>query len=199
MTRFVTWVQSIALSIGGPGLFIIAFLDSSFLSFPEAVDIIIATAAIHDPSIMLYYATMATAGSLAGCLTLYSVGRRGGEAMLRSKFGARRLGRATALFQRYGVWAVIIPALLPPPAPFKLFVLLAGVSGLRPVPFGIAVLIGRSIRYFGIGILAVWYGRQALDFLHRHGRPVAIAFMVLVVAALVWVLTRRRPEPDFDR
>jgi membrane protein DedA with SNARE-associated domain len=142
---------------------------------------------------------MATAGSLAGCMALYAVGRRGGQAMLRSRFGTRRLQRATTLFQRFGIWAVVIPSLLPPPAPFKLFVLLAGVAGVRPARFALAVLIGRSVRYFGIGVLALWYGRQTMDFLHRHGRPVAIAFLVLVAAAVVWLLARRRAEPDFDR
>lgn len=198
MTRLLAWVQSVALTIGGPGLFIIAFLDSSFLSFPEVVDLIIATAAIQDSSVMVYYAAMATAGSLLGCLALYSVGRRGGQAVLRSRFGTRRLQRATALFHRYGIWAIVIPALLPPPAPFKLFVLLGGVAGVRPLRFAMAVLIGRSIRYFGIGILAIWYGRQTLEFVHRHGRPVAIVFLVLVVAGIAWFLMRRRPEPDFD-
>jgi len=198
MTRLLAWVQSVALTIGGPGLFIIAFLDSSFLSFPEVVDIIIATAAIQDSSVMIYYASMATAGSLVGCLALYAVGRRGGQAVLRSRFGTRRLQRATALFQRYGMWAIVIPALLPPPAPFKLFVLLGGVAGVRPLRFATAILIGRSLRYFGIGILAIWYGRQTLDFLHRHGRPVAIAFVVVVVAAILWFLLRPRPERDFD-
>ena len=192
MKGLLEWVQSAAVAIGGPGIFIIAFLDSSFLSFPEVVDLIVVTVAVRQPYRMAYYAGMATAGSVLGCLALYYVGRRGGQAMLNSRFGSDRLRRGTTLFERYGIWAVIVPSLLPPPAPFKLFVLLAGVSGLKPVRFTLAVLIGRSVRYFGVGILALWYGRQTLEFLHQHGRVVALTSLALVAAGILWVVWRRR-------
>jgi membrane protein YqaA with SNARE-associated domain len=192
MKGLLEWVQSVAVAIGGPGIFIIAFLDSSFLSFPEVVDLIVVTVAVRQPYRMAYYAGMATVGSVLGCLALYYVGRRGGEAMLNSRFGSDRLRRGTRLFERYGIWAVVVPSLLPPPAPFKLFVLLAGVSGLRPVRFTLAVLVGRSIRYFGVGILALWYGRQTLEFLHQHGRAVALTSLALVAAGIFWAVWRRR-------
>lgn len=192
MKGLLGWVQSVALAIGGPGLFIIAFLDSSFLSFPEVVDLIIVTAAVQQPYRMTYYAAMATAGSVIGCYALYSVGRRGGRAMLHSRFGAERLKFASSMFERYGMWAVLVPSLLPPPAPFKLFVLLAGVSGLSPVRFVTAALAGRSIRYFGAGLLAVWYGRQTIELLRRHGRWVAIVGLALTAATIVWLVWRRR-------
>jgi membrane protein YqaA with SNARE-associated domain len=192
MKGLLEWVQSTAVAIGGPGIFIIAFLDSSFLSFPEVVDLLVVTVAVRQPYRMVYYAAMATAGSVLGCLALYYVGRRGGRAMLNSRFGSDRLRRGTELFERYGIWAVIVPSLLPPPAPFKLFVLLAGVSGLKPVRFTLAVLVGRAIRYFGVGILALWYGRQTLEFLHQHGRAVAFTSLALVAAGIAWAVWRRR-------
>jgi membrane protein YqaA with SNARE-associated domain len=192
MKGLLEWVQSTAVAIGGPGIFIIAFLDSSFLSFPEVVDLLVVTVAVRQPYRMVYYAAMATAGSVLGCLALYYVGRRGGKAMLNSRFGSDRLRRGTQLFERYGIWAVIVPSLLPPPAPFKLFVLLAGVSGLKPVRFTLAVLVGRAIRYFGVGILALWYGRQTLEFLHQHGRAVAFTSLALVAAGIAWAVWRRR-------
>jgi membrane protein YqaA with SNARE-associated domain len=192
MKRLLAWVQSVAVAIGGPGIFIIAFLDSSFLSFPEVVDLIIVTIAIQQPYRMVYYAAMATAGSVVGCLALYFVGRRGGQALLQSRFGTDRVHRASTLFNRYGVWAVIVPSLLPPPAPFKVFVLLAGVSGLKPLRFTMAVLVGRSVRYFGVGLLALWYGRQTLEFLHRHGRVFTIVTLGLFVLLVAWLFWRRR-------
>jgi membrane protein YqaA with SNARE-associated domain len=192
MKRLLAWVQSVAVAIGGPGIFIIAFLDSSFLSFPEVVDLIIVTIAIQQPYRMVYYAAMATAGSVVGCLALYFVGRRGGQALLQSRFGTDRVQRASLLFNRYGVWAVIVPSLLPPPAPFKVFVLLAGVSGLKPLRFTMAVLVGRSVRYFGVGLLALWYGRQTLEFLHRHGRVFTIVTLGLFVLLVAWLFWRRR-------
>ena len=85
--------------------------------------------------------------------------------LIRRRFHGRTLDRATRLIQRYGVLTLVIPAILPPPAPFKLFVLLAGVSGVRPVPFALSIAAGRGVRYFGIGLLSVWYGRQAVTFL----------------------------------
>ncbi len=191
MKGLLAWVQSVALAIGGPGLFIIAFLDSSFLSFPEVVDLIIVTAAVQQPYRMVYYATMATVGSVLGCFALYMVGRRGGRAVLHSRFGAERLKAASDMFERYGMWAVLVPSLLPPPAPFKVFVLLAGVSGLSRLRFVAAAAIGRSIRYFGAGLLAVWYGRQTLDFLRQHGRWVAIIGLTVTAATIAWLIWRR--------
>ena len=91
---------------------------------------------------MPYYAAMATAGSVAGCLVLYVIARKGGDALIRRRFHGRTLDRATRLIQKYGVLTLVIPAILPPPAPFKLFVLLAGVSGVKPLPFA-AVDCGR--------------------------------------------------------
>ena len=97
MSRIVSWVQAFALSVGGPGLFFIAFLDSSFLSLPEINDILVIVMVIENKELMPYYATMATLGSVTGCLLLYVIGRRGGEAMIRRRFGGPKLERAMEL------------------------------------------------------------------------------------------------------
>jgi len=92
----------------------------------------------------------------------------------------------------------VIPAILPPPAPFKLFVLLAGVSGVKPVPFALSIAAGRGVRYFGIGVLSVWYGQQAVTFLQEHGASVAIGIAVLAAVGVAgWMALRhyRRREP----
>ena len=149
MAKIVSWVQAFALSIGGPGLFLIAFLDSSFLSLPEINDILVIVMVIENKELMLYYASMATLGSVVGCLLLYGIGSRGGQPLLRKRFGGPRLERAMELSRKYGVLAVAIPAILPPPAPFKVFVLLAGVSRVPLLQFVLAVTFGRGIRYFG--------------------------------------------------
>jgi membrane protein YqaA with SNARE-associated domain len=197
MKTFVTWIQAVAAAIGGPGLFIIAFLDSSFISLPQINDLLVISMVIQHPYWMPYYAFMATAGSVAGCLVLYALARKGGDALIRKRFKGRSLDRATRLIQRYGVLALVVPAILPPPAPFKLFVLLAGVSGVRPVPFALSIAAGRGFRYFGIGILSVWYGQAAVTFLETHGRTLAIWLaIVIVVAAVAWAVVRHlRREP----
>ncbi len=196
MSRIVTWVQTFALSIGGPGLFFVAFLDSSFLSLPEINDLLVVMLVIQNKERMAYYALMATLGSIAGCLVLYFLGRKGGEALVRRRFGGPRLDRALALYQRYGVLTVAIPAILPPPSPFKVFVLLAGVTGLPVVQFVTAIALARGLRYFGEGWLAVRYGDQAIALLEENGRAVALVIAAVVVAAavayLIW--SRRRPS-----
>jgi membrane protein YqaA with SNARE-associated domain len=193
MHRLVDWVKGIALALGGPGLFLIAFLDSSFLSFPEVCDFLIILLTVQHEERMLYYALMTTLGSVAGCFALYMVGRKGGEAFLRRRFHERHVERAMDVFRRYGVLAVIVPSLLPPPMPFKIFVLAAGVARVGYVEFLIAVSIGRGIRYFGEGFLALWYGEAATAFLRDNARQVAVWSAVVVLAlGAAWMLWRRR-------
>jgi len=193
MTRVVEWIQGFAISLGGPGLFLIAFLDSSFLSFPEVNDLLIIWLTTQHPERMLYYALMTTLGSIAGCLALYTLARKGGEAFLRKRFHERHIDRAMDLFQRYGLLAVLIPSILPPPAPFKIFVLAAGVARVKLTHFITAIAIGRGVRYFGEGLLAVWYGEAAADFLRDNAKPVAISVAVVVfVGALAYILWQRR-------
>ena len=135
MSRLVSWMEALAASFGGGGLFVVAFLDSSFLSLPEINDVLVVLMVTRNKALMPYYAAMATLGSITGCLVLYTVGRKGGEAILRKRFTGPRVEKALALFQRFGVLAIIVPALLPPPAPFKVFVLLSGVARVPIVTF----------------------------------------------------------------
>jgi membrane protein YqaA with SNARE-associated domain len=193
MLRIVSWVQVFALSVGGAGLFFIAFLDSSFLSLPEVNDILVIVMVIENPELMPYYATMATLGSVTGCLLLYVMGRRGGERLLRRRFGGSRLERAMELSRKYGVMAVAIPAVLPPPVPFKVFVLLAGVSGVPLAQFVGAVAFGRGVRYFGEGWLAVRYGEVAIELLEQNGRMFSLILVALILlCGLTYFLWSRR-------
>jgi membrane protein YqaA with SNARE-associated domain len=185
-------VQAWAAGMGGVGLFVIALLDSSFLSFPQVNDLLIIVLSTNYPARMPYYAAMTTAGSLIGCFMLYAVARRGGESLLRKRLKGRYVDRALDLYQRYGLLAVVVPALLPPPVPFKVFVLLAGAAAVAPWRFGLAVAIGRGIRYFGQGYLAVLYGEQAAAFMKAHGAEIGIGLAVLAVCAGVAVAMIRK-------
>ena len=193
VARIVTWIQAFALGIGGPGLFVVAFLDSSFLSLPEINDLLVVMLVIEHNARMPYYALMATLGSLAGCLVLYWVGRTGGEALVRRRFGGPRMERALGLSKRYGVLAIAVPAILPPPAPFKIFVLLAGVAAVPVWQFATTIAVARGFRYFAVGVLSVRYGDDAIAFIEANGRAVALVLAALVVVAgLAWILWRRR-------
>jgi membrane protein YqaA with SNARE-associated domain len=192
MRRLLDWVQGFASALGGPGLFVLAFLDSSFLSFPEVCDALIVLLTIRHPERMLYYATLCTAGSVLGCYALYYVSRRGGEAFLRKRVSGASLDRAMARFDRYGMLAIIVPSLLPPPMPFKAFVFAAGVARMRTLDFIAAVTIGRAIRFYGEGFLALWYGERALAFLRENMRlSILIALGLAAALAAAWVFWKR--------
>jgi membrane protein YqaA with SNARE-associated domain len=189
----MTAIQEWATGLGGVGLFVIAALDSSFLSFPQINDVLIIVLSTQNPDRMPYYAAMTTAGSLLGCFVLYGFAWRGGELFLRKRFSGPRVERGLRLYQRHGLLAVIVPALLPPPTPFKLFVLLAGAARVSPWKFGTAILIGRGIRYFGQGYLAVLYGERAAALARENAAAVGIGLAVLViVAGIVYYFVRTR-------
>lgn len=194
MSGIINAIQEWASELGGIGLFIIALLDSSFLSFPQVNDLLIIVLSTKYPERMPYYAGMTTAGSMIGCFLLYGVARRGGEVFLRKRLKGPYVDRAMALYQRHGLLAVVVPALLPPPVPFKVFVLLAGAAAVSPLRFGIAVGLGRGIRYFGQGYLAVLYGEQAAEFMTTHGAEIGIGLAVtaILIGAAVFLVRRRR-------
>jgi membrane protein YqaA with SNARE-associated domain len=190
---FIAWLSGAALSLGGPGLFAVAFLDASFISLPQINDILVVLMVTADKPWMLYYAAMATLGSVAGCYTIYVLAGKGGEAFLRRRIRTGQLERALELYRRHGMLALIVPALLPPPAPFKLFVLVAGVAHVRPVSFILAVTAARGARYVALGVLATYYGDAALELMRTRGQEVALGLAAIIVAVVVtmWLLQRR--------
>src|SRR5882672_2413054 len=188
MSRFVGWIQMTALAWGAPGILLVAFLDSSILSLPEIADLLVVWMVTKRPSLFLLYVGCATIGSVLGCLALYYIGRKGGEALMRKRFSSGRVDRTLASFRRHGVMAVLVPAILPPPAPFKIFVLMAGVAEISAGRFATAILIGRGARYFVEGLLALWYGERAIAFMREHGVAVALAAVGVIGAGFVLYL-----------
>jgi membrane protein YqaA with SNARE-associated domain len=195
MSRFADLIRSLALALGAPGLFLVAFLDSSFLSLPEINDLLLIWMVTRHKGRIVLYAAASMLGSIAGCFVLYYLGRKGGEALIRRRFGDDRVERALATVRRHGVMAVLIPSLLPPPAPFKIFVLLAGVAGISASRFAVAVGIGRGLRYFGEGLLAVRYGDRATAYLENNLGRVSLALIGLIILGLagsaLWSRARR--------
>jgi membrane protein YqaA with SNARE-associated domain len=192
MRRIVEWAQGFALALGAPGLFVVAILDSSILTLPEINDILVVLLVTRHNALLALYAGAATAGSIVGSLVLFTIGRKGGEAVLRKRFSVERSTRAMAFIEKYGVLAIIIPSLLPPPMPFKMFVLLSGVARMSVPRFITAVAIGRGTRYFGEGLLALRYGDQTLAFIHEHSWTVGIVLTIaLAVGVAVYALAGR--------
>ena len=115
MSRFLAWVQGVAGALGGPGLFLISFLDSSFLSFPEVTDILIVVLVTKHPERFLWYTALPTIGSIAGSYVLYALARRGGESFMRRRLSEKHVERAFAVFRKYGILTVAVTSILPPP------------------------------------------------------------------------------------
>jgi membrane protein YqaA with SNARE-associated domain len=189
MRRTVRWVRELALALGAPGLFLVAFLDSSILSLPEIADLLVVWMVTRHKSRFVLYALSATVGSIAGCLLLYYIGKKGGDAFVRTRFGDTKVERSLASFRRHGIMAVLIPSLLPPPAPFKIFVLLAGLANISVRNFTIAIAIGRGARYFIEALLALRYGDRAMAFIDRNAALASVvAVGILLAGAVAYIL-----------
>jgi membrane protein YqaA with SNARE-associated domain len=192
------WKQKVlafAGALGAPGLFLISFLDSSVLTFPVINDLLLIELSIQKPERMPLYAAMAMTGSVLGCLLLYFIAKKGGEAFFQRKAGAR----AQAIrrwVERNGFGGMLAAALLPPPTPFKIFVFAAGVFEVPLGSFSSAIALSRAIRYFGIGYLAIRFGEQAMPFIAQHKSQVAIVVGVFVAAsyALSRLILREKTE-----
>ena len=178
------WKQKVVAFAGGlgaPGLFLISFLDSSVLTFPVINDLLLIELSIQHPARMPVYALLAMLGSVLGCVLLFYLAEKGGEALFHKHAG----DRAQAIHNwvvHNGFWGMLFAALLPPPTPFKVFVVAAGVFEIRLASFVSAITIARLIRYFGIGFLAIRYGHEALPFLKQHIWSVS-ALLILLAAA----------------
>jgi membrane protein YqaA with SNARE-associated domain len=178
------WLQAIVASAGGAGLFLIAFLDSSVLTFPVINDLLLIDLSIRNPARMPYYAAMATIGSVGGCVLLYYLARKGGEAMFHKHAGPRAQ-KIHAWINRNGFLSILVTALLPPPNPFKVFVIAAGALEMPVRQFVLGLLVARGLRFFGEGFLAVRYGGQASQFLLTHKLGVTGVALLVVVALYV--------------
>jgi membrane protein YqaA with SNARE-associated domain len=194
LRAFINWLNAVAVVLGGPGLFAVAFLDSSFVSLPQINDVLVVLMVTEHKARMPYYALMATLGSVAGCYVIYYLAEKGGEALLRTRLSSGRIDRALAVYKRYGLLALVVPALLPPPAPFKLFVLAAGVANVRPVAFVTAIAVARGVRYLALGVLAIYYGDAALELMRTKGAVIGmwLAGLIGVGAAIYYIRSRRR-------
>lgn len=184
------WKQKIVAFAGGlgaPGLFLISFLDSSVLTFPVINDLLLIELSVQRPARMVLYAAMAMLGSTLGCVLLYFLAKKGGEALFHRKAGPRG-AKIRHWVEKNGFAGMLVAALLPPPTPFKFFVLAAGVFEVPLLSFTSAIALARAVRYFAIGYLAVRYGSQALPFLGEH--KLLVATVVIILVALSFAISR---------
>jgi len=179
------WLAALVATMGGGGLFVATFLDSSVLTLPFIADGLVIDLSLQRPARMPYYCAMAALGSLAGCIWIYLLAKKGGEAYFERHRGAHKV---KGWVQRNAFLSVFVPGILPPPFPFKVFVLAEGVFQVPLRTFVLALLCGRGLRYFVEGILAVRYGDAVLVYLMAH--KVGFVVAALAVLATLYIVSR---------
>jgi len=168
--------------LGGLGLIPLGLLDNSPIPIPGAMDVATLVLSARQPQLWLYYAVMATVGSLVGGFVTYRLARRGGKAVLERRFSRRKVDKVCELFERWGFGAIVIPALLPPPVPMVPFLLAAGAMQYPVRKFLAALALGRVARYMLLAYLAARYGRRIIAFIRVHGHPVALGIIIVLLA-----------------
>jgi membrane protein YqaA with SNARE-associated domain len=190
--RLGYFVVHVPVYVAGPAMILIGALDSSLLSLPEINDYLVVARCYAHPKSVWLFPLFPAIGSMIGCLLLYSIMRRGGLAILHRRFRIDRVQRVEQAYARFGILALAIPAILPPPLPFKIFVATAGALQFPRRKFLITILVARSIRYYTEGVLAVFYGRRVLNFLQDNGLIiVTIVGGLCVIGLVIYLLSKR--------
>lgn len=198
--RLSLWLQAYIagtpIYIAAPVMVVVGALDSSLLSLPEINDYLVVARCLSDPKSVFYFPLFAAAGSVIGCLLLYTIMRRGGQAVMRRRFSAENIARVERAYARFGFLALAVPALLPPPMPFKIFVATAGALEYPRWRFVVTVMIARTVRYTVEGALVLLYGRRILHFVKVNGLLIlSVAAALLVAGVGVYVLARHIRSP----
>ena len=192
LRRLGFFIAHVPIYVAGPVMILVGALDSSLLSLPEINDYLVIARCFTHPRAVVFFPLFASTGSMLGCLLLYTILQRGGLAVLHRRFKLEHIQRVERAYARFGILALAIPALLPPPMPFKIFVATAGALQFPRRRFLITILVARSVRYYTEGILAVYYGRRVLVFLQDNGLMIVTAVFALCLAALaIYLLSNK--------
>jgi len=193
-------LQAALIGMGSLGVFAIALLDAALIPLPGGPDVVVMTLAHHNHAMTPVYVIAAIAGSTIGSLFLYFIARKGGQAALK-KFSPQKRARVEDLINRYDVWALLLAAVLPPPFPFKIFVLSAGAFRMQLWRFITAMVIGRGVRFILEGWMAVNYGEQATDIFKQHYPKIGLglAAAVMIIFLFNSLLKRRHSNDELKR
>ena len=188
-------MKVLLLPLGPWGVLVIATVDSAFMGIP--LDPVIVGYVWAKPHLFWAFCLMGAAGSAIGSLVPYWIGYKGEELLLEKRIPPRTLEKIRAAFNRHEVLALVIPSMLPPPTPFKLFVLFAGAARLTVRDFLLAIFAGRMLRFLILSALTVVFGPAALGLVRQHGRAVLAVVLACVVAGVLiwWLRKRRTPGP----
>lgn len=182
-----------------PLMVLVGALDSSLLSLPEVNDYITIARIANNPNEVYYFPLFPAIGSVIGCLVLYRIARSG-EQFVAKRFHPKHLDRVEAMYRKWGLFALVIPALLPPPIPFKIFVVAAGAFNYPVGRFALTVLIARTARYYFWGILAYFYRNEVKKTLSwmEHNFFTVLAVLLgatFLILAVRWATVRMKGAP----
>lgn len=198
MTRWNKVLLPAIIAWGMPGAFVIALLDSS--SLPVPMDAILAALVWKDKPHFLLYCLLASLGSAIGGLVPYGIGRAGGELFLLKRINRERMEQLRAKFERQEFLAMMIPSMLPPPTPWKLFVFAAGVFEMRVLPFMLAVAAGRMLRWIVLSVLVLCFGDQVVGIVAHHAGPVVLGVCLLAAVGFAgWWIRRKRSSKSEEK
>jgi len=190
--RLGYFIVHVPIYVAGPTMILIGALDSSLLSLPEVNDYLVVARCYTHPKTVFFFPLFAAIGSLLGCLLLYTILSRGGRAVLHRRFRIEHVLRVERAYARFGILALVVPALLPPPMPFKIFVATAGALQFPRRRFLLTIFLARSLRYYVEGTLAVFYGQRVLRFFKDNGLLIiSIVTGLCVVGLAIYLLTSR--------
>jgi membrane protein YqaA with SNARE-associated domain len=196
LKKYTAWILKALAPLGPWGVFAIAAVDGSLFGMP--VDAVVAFYVYNDRPRFLFYVVMASAGSALGSIVIYAIGYFGGETVLRKRISEERFHKIHASFDRHEFWAVMFPAMLPPPTPFKLFVLAASAFEMRFTHFLAAVFAGRCVRFLVLAILTIEFGPQVVhvvgSLVKQHAWWVVITLVIAVTLGVFVWWKRRQPS-----
>lgn len=197
LARYTAWIWVLLQHLGIWGVFVIAFADSALLGMP--IDAIVATYVYQDRKRLLFYVFMASLGSALGSIPLYLIGYLGGETVLRKRISEERFLRIHRSFERHEFWALMFPGMLPPPMPFKIFVLGAAVFEMRFRDFFAAIFAGRFVRFLVLSLLTLWFGPAIVGLIGGLVRQ-HLSWLLGAISGgvLVWLLMRRSKKRKRD-
>src|SRR5205823_10873853 len=192
LRRLGFFIAHVPIYVAGPVMILVGALDSSLLSLPEINDYLVIARCFTHPRAVVFFPLFASTGSVLGCLLLYTILQRGGLAVLHRRFKLEHIQRVERAYARFGILALAVPALLPPPMPFKIFVATAGALQFPRRRFLVTILLARSLRYYVEGTLAVFYGQRVARFLQDNGIIIiSVVTGLCLIALAIYLLSGR--------
>jgi membrane protein YqaA with SNARE-associated domain len=190
--RLGYFIVHVPIFVAGPAMILIGALDSSLLSLPEVNDYLVVARCYTHPRAVFFFPMFAAVGSVLGCLLLYTILSRGGRAVLYRRFNPEHIKRVERAYARFGILALALPALMPPPMPFKIFVATAGALQFPRRKFLLTIFLARAFRYYAEGTLAVFYGERVLRFSQDNAiLIISIVTCLLVLALAVYLASSK--------